>query len=98
VAEESGLRVEYPAGIFTVDIGPSDKACEEDGFTMANAICPTLERTPPSYGIDLQQEREAIDILHPDSVHRLMEMSGYACERAARNESLSSFFLMIISY
>jgi hypothetical protein len=25
VAEESGLRVDYPAGIFTVELGPSDK-------------------------------------------------------------------------
>ena len=25
VAETSGMRVDYPAGVFTVDLGPSDK-------------------------------------------------------------------------
>jgi hypothetical protein len=54
VAEASGMSVDYPAGLFTVDLGPSDKGpgralrSEDDAAGFAFYVLPNMEHDAPA--------------------------------------------------
>jgi hypothetical protein len=82
VAEASGMRVDYPAGIFTVDLGPSDKGPgrvlrSEDGAAgFAFYVQPNMEHDTPASFLRSRLSAQATKISYVRVTERFVAVSG----------------------
>lgn len=82
VAEESGMKVDYPAGIFTVDLGPSDKGqgrvlrSENGAAGFAFYLQPNIEHDTPASFLRSRLSAPHTKIKYMRVTERFVAVSG----------------------
>jgi hypothetical protein len=82
VAEAPGRRVDYPAGIFTVDLGPSDKGpgrvlrSENDAAGFTFYVQPNMEHDTPGSFLRSRLSARQVKIDYIRVTERFVAVSG----------------------